>query len=138
MGRSAGGVRGASLAGDDDEVIGMVCVRDPNAALLVVTRNGFGKRSRLEDYRVTNRGGLGVITVHITERNGPIVTIKEVAEDDEVMISTSSGMLIRLRMSQVSLIGRATQGVKLIDLHPGDYVTGVAKIAKGAEEVNGE
>ncbi len=138
MGRSAGGVRGASLASDDDDVIGMVCVRDPNAALLVVTRNGFGKRSRLEDYRVTNRGGLGVITVNITERNGPIVTIKEVAEDDEVMISTSSGMLIRLRMSQVSLIGRATQGVKLIDLLPGDYVTGVAKIVKGEEEGNGE
>ncbi len=128
MGRSAAGVRGVTLEDEEDAVIGMVCVRDPESTLLVVTRNGFGKRSRLEDYRITNRGGRGVITLRITDRNGPMVTIKEVAADDEVMLTTSSGMIIRLRMESVSVIGRATQGVKLIDLRPGDQVTDVAKI----------
>ncbi len=138
MGRGASGVRGVTLADENDAVVGMVCVRVPEAALLVVTAKGFGKRSRLSDYRVTNRGGQGVITVNITERNGPIVSIKEVSEDDEVMITTSSGMVIRLKMSQVSLIGRATQGVKLMNLAEGDHVAGVAKIVKSEENGVGD
>ncbi len=130
MGRTAGGVRGVRLEGDEDGVVGMVCVHDPDAALLVVTRNGYGKRSKLADYRITNRGGRGVITVRITDKNGPLVAIKQVSEDDEVMLTTSSGKVIRLRVNQVSMIGRATQGVQLIKLDPGDYVTDVAKIVQ--------
>ena len=136
MGRSAAGVRGVTLENEEDAVVGMVCVRNPQAALLVVTRNGFGKRSSLDAYRITNRGGLGVITLHNLERNGPIVAIKEVFEDDEVMITTTSGMVIRMRMRQVSLIGRATQGVRLIDLREGDYVADVAKIVTSTEEAD--
>lgn len=136
MGRSAAGVRGVALEGESDAVIGMVCVRDPEATLLVVTRNGFGKRSKLEDYRITNRGGLGIITLRITERNGPMVGIKSVDDDDEVMLTTSSGMVIRLQMKPVSVIGRATQGVKLIDLKEDDAVSDVAKIVTSSEEEN--
>lgn len=138
MGRSAAGVRGVTLEGEEDAVVGMVCVTHPEATLLVVTRNGFGKRSRLEDYRVTNRGGLGVITVRNTPRNGPIVAIKQVSDDDEVMITTESGMVIRMRMKQVSVIGRATQGVRMIDLRPGDHVTDVAKIVAASEDAEGQ
>ncbi len=131
MGRSATGVRGVTLENSEDAVVGMVCVNNPEATLFIVTRNGYGKRSRLEDYRITNRGGLGVISLHNIERNGPIVAIKEVDESDEVMITASSGMIIRLKMSQVSIIGRATQGVKLMNLRAADMVTGVAKIVPG-------
>jgi len=136
MGRGAAGVRGVTLEDEDDAVIGMVCVRDPEATLLVVTRNGFGKRSKLDDYRVTNRGGLGIITLRITERNGPMVGIKSVDDEDEVMLTTSSGMVIRLNMKPVSVIGRATQGVKLIELKEDDAVSDVAKIVTSSEEEN--
>ncbi|MFH1144732.1 MAG: DNA gyrase subunit A [Candidatus Eisenbacteria bacterium] len=140
MGRGAAGVRGTTLESAADAVVGMVCVTDPEATLLVVTQNGFGKRSRLADYRITNRGGRGVITLRISERNGPLVGIKEVSEDDEVVLTTSQGMIIRMRMKQVSVIGRATQGVKLINLQPEDHVTDVAKLVTGgeAEEELGE
>jgi DNA gyrase subunit A len=134
MGRAAGGVRGVRLENESDAVIGMVCVTDPEATLLVVTRHGFGKRSHLKDYRITNRGGRGVITVRVTKRNGELVAIKEVAGEDEVMLTTASGIVIRLRMAPVSVIGRATQGVRLINLREDDYVTDVAKIVTESEE----
>jgi DNA gyrase subunit A len=134
MGRAAAGVRGVTLEDEEDAVVGMVCVTDTEATLLVVTQNGFGKRSKLADYRVTNRGGRGVITLRISERNGPLVTIKEVSDDDEVMLTTFNGMVIRLKMKQVSVIGRATQGVKMINLQEEDRVTDVAKIVTGKEE----
>jgi DNA gyrase subunit A len=138
MGRTAAGVRGVTLESAEDAVVGMVCVTDPQATLLVVTRHGFGKRSHLEDYRITNRGGLGVITVRNTPRNGPLVAILEVTDEDEVMLTTSQGMVIRMKMKQVSVIGRATQGVRLINLQPEDEVTDVAKIATASEEVESE
>ncbi|MCK4414247.1 MAG: DNA gyrase subunit A [Candidatus Eisenbacteria sp.] len=136
MGRAAAGVRGVTLESEQDAVVGMVCVADSEATLLVVTQNGFGKRSKLADYRVTNRGGRGVITLRISERKGALVSIKEVSDDDEVMLTTFNGMVIRLRMKQVSVIGRATQGVKLINLQEEDRVTDVAKIITGGEESN--
>jgi len=136
MGRAAAGVRGVTLESEEDAVVGMVCVADSDATLLVVTQNGFGKRSKLADYRVTNRGGRGVITLRISERKGALVSIKEVSDDDEVMLTTFNGMVIRLRMKQVSVIGRATQGVKLINLQEEDRVTDVAKIITGGEESN--
>ncbi|MBM3316851.1 MAG: DNA gyrase subunit A [Candidatus Eisenbacteria bacterium] len=138
MGRGAAGVRGVTLESPEDEVVGMVCVTDPEATLLVVTEKGFGKRSRLDDYRVTNRGGRGVITVRNTPRNGPIVAIKQVGDDEEVMLTTSNGMVIRLKMSGVSVLGRATQGVRLIHLQEGDSVADVAKVALSGEPAAGE
>jgi DNA gyrase subunit A len=138
MGRAAAGVRGATLESPEDAVIGMVCVIDPKATLLVVTQHGYGKRSELTDYRVTNRGGKGVITLRNTPRNGPLVAIHEVDDDDEVMLTTSQGMVIRLRVKQVSVIGRATQGVKLIELHEGDAVTDVAKMIAASDVDVGE
>ncbi len=137
MGRSAAGVRGVTLEGPDDAVVGMVCVTDAQASLLVVTQNGFGKRSRLDDYRITHRGGRGVITLRNTVRNGPLVAIKQVTDEDEVMLTTSNGMVIRLSMKQVSVLGRATQGVKLINLQAGDQVTDVGKIVIGGDDDEG-
>ena len=137
MGRTAAGVRGVTLENAEDAVVGMVCVTDSEATLMVVTQNGYGKRSRLADYRVTNRGGRGVITLRVTERNGPLVAIKQVCDDDEAMITTAGGIVIRIRIKQVSIMGRATQGVRVINLHPGDTVTDVAKIAlESYEEEN--
>jgi len=133
MGRAAAGVRGVTLEGPDDGVVGMVTLSDPESTLLVVTQQGYGKRSKLGDYRITNRGGRGVITIRTTERNGPLVSIKEVDDDAEVILTTSHGIVIRLKMKQVSIIGRATQGVKLINLQPEDYVTDVAKIVTSEE-----
>ncbi|MCK4304690.1 MAG: DNA gyrase subunit A [Candidatus Eisenbacteria sp.] len=128
MGRTAGGVRGITLEGEDDSVVGMVRVIGPEETILVVTRNGFGKRSKLGEYPATNRGGHGVISLLNLKRNGPIVSIKGVLDDDEVMITTSSGMIIRLKMKRVSVIGRATAGFKMINLLEGDEVADVAKI----------
>ena len=138
MGRTAAGVRGVTLESPEDTVVGMVCVTDRQATLLVATQNGFGKRSRLEDYRITNRGGRGVITLRNTPRNGPLVAILEVNDEDEIMMTTSQGMVIRLEMKPVSVIGRATQGVKLINLQPGDQVTDVTKLGTASEEDMGE
>jgi len=130
MGRTAGGVRGVSLDGADDCVIGMVVIRDTSETLLVVTENGYGKRSVLDDYRITNRGGVGVITVVTSERNGMVVAIKGVTDRDELMIMSTGGLVIRLQVSQISLLGRATQGVKLIQLDEEDRVVDVAHLAK--------
>ena len=132
MGRTAYGVRGVSLRGKD-QVIGMVVIKR-EASLLVVTENGYGKRSPISDYRVTNRGGKGVINVKTTDRNGKVVAIKEVLEDDELMIITEKGIIIRQPIKQIKEIGRNTQGVRLINLDEGDKVMDVARLVKGEEE----
>lgn len=132
MGRTAYGVRGVSLRGKD-EVVGMVVIKR-EATLLVVTENGFGKRTPISDYRVTNRGGKGVINVKTSERNGKVVAIKEVLEEDELMIITEKGIIIRQPVKQIKEIGRNTQGVKLINLDEGDRVVDVARVVKSEEE----
>jgi DNA gyrase subunit A len=132
MGRTAYGVKGVTLA-EKDRVIGMVVVKR-EATLLSVTENGFGKRTDIADYRVTNRGGKGVINIKTTERNGKVVGIKEVLTDDELMLITQKGIIIRQPVNQIKVIGRATQGVKLINLDAGDKLVDVARVVTA--EVN--
>ena len=136
MGRSAGGVRGVTLEKDDD-VVSMIAAAG-EGTLLVVTENGYGKRSPFEDYRVTGRGGKGIITVKNTPRNGPVVTVMQVSDNDELMIITSRGVIIRLPILGVSVMGRNTQGVRLIHLDEGDKVGAVARVVAGSEEVEEE
>ena len=126
MGRSARGVRGIDLA-TDDYVIGMEVV-SPGDIILTATEFGYGKRSRVDDYRLTNRGGKGVINIKVTDKNGPVVGIRRVTEDDEFMLITTGGQLIRSRVQDVSIIGRATQGVRLIGVKEGDRVAALARI----------
>jgi DNA gyrase subunit A len=133
MGRTARGVRGVTLDSGADEVVAMV-TGGTDENLLVVTKNGYGKRSPLADYRVTGRGGKGVITVKTSDRNGPVVALKKVVDDDELMIMTKSGVIIRLPIKGVSLQGRNTQGVRLINLEEGDEVMDVARVANEDEE----
>jgi DNA gyrase subunit A len=137
MGRTARGVRGVTLDGPEDEVVGMVVLERPGAGILAVTRNGFGKRSAVDDYRVTGRCGKGVITIKASQRNGPLVAIHEVMDDDELMITTTGGIVIRLPIRDVSVLGRNTQGVKLINVGEGDAVADVARIIS-EDETNGE
>ncbi|UCG53226.1 MAG: DNA gyrase subunit A [Candidatus Latescibacterota bacterium] len=132
MGRTAAGVRGVRLD-PGDEVVGMVVV-EKEASLLTVTENGYGKRSSLEDYATKHRGGKGVINIRTTERNGQVVAIKEVRGRDDIMIITRKGVVIRCPLSQLSVIGRATQGVRLINLDEGDVVTDVAHLVKEEDE----
>jgi len=133
MGRTASGVKGMSLA-ENDKVIGMVCVTDPDSHLLVVSENGYGKRSKLEDYRITSRGGKGVKTLNITEKTGKLVAIKNVTDDDDLMIMTKVGITIRIEVDKIRLASRATQGVRLINLRDDDAIASVAKIKNGKEE----
>ncbi len=137
MGRTAAGVRGVTLEGDDDKVVGMVCVAREDANLLVVSENGYGKRSPIDDYRITKRGGKGVKTINITEKTGNLVAIKEVIDTDDLMIINKSGITIRLSVDTLRVMGRATQGVKLIRLNDGDTISSVEKIERleGEEEV---
>ena len=135
MGRGASGVRGITLANAKDEVVGMVSVNDMDTKILVVSENGYGKRSDLEDYRVTNRGGKGVKTISITDKTGSLVTIKNVTDQDDLMIINKSGIAIRMAVSDLRIMGRATQGVKLINLREGDSIAAVAKVMKDDEEV---
>ena len=129
MGRNASGVRGVSLENDADEVIGMVCVQDQSKeTILVVSEKGFGKRTDLEDYRVTNRGGKGVKTLQITEKTGNLVAIKSVVDGDDLMIITKNGITIRMTVDELRVMGRATQGVKVIKLSGDDEIASVAKI----------
>ena len=130
MGRTATGVRGITLGGKDDEVIGMICVnKDSNEeSILVVSENGYGKRSQLEDYRVTNRGGKGVKTLNITDKAGKLIAIKDVTDENDLMIINQSGIIIRMPVSELRVIGRATQGVRLINLKEGDEIAAVAKV----------
>lgn len=134
MGRAAYGVKGITLD-KDDRVIGMVVVKR-DATLLTVTENGYGKRTSISDYRVTNRGGKGVINIKATERNGKVVDIKEVVTDDELMLISQKGIIIRQPVKQISVIGRSTQGVRLINLTSGDKVMDVARVVTGEENNN--
>ncbi len=139
MGRNAAGVRGITLAGTKDEMVGMICVENGSFDILVVSENGYGKRSRLDDYRVTNRGGKGVKTINITEKTGVLIAIKEVMDNDDLMIINRSGVIIRLNIKDLRVMGRATQGVRLINLRDDDVIAAVAKVetmTNGDEETN--
>lgn len=140
MGRSASGVRGITLADEKDEVIGMVSVNDMNSEILVVSEKGYGKRSSLEDYRITNRGGKGVKTLNITEKTGQLVSINNVTDADDLMIINKSGLTIRMEVSDLRVMGRATQGVRLINIKDNDSIAAVTKVMKEeqAEEVDFE
>jgi DNA gyrase subunit A len=135
MGRTAAGVRGVSLDSDTDKVIGMVCITREDANLLVVSENGYGKRSLIDDYRITNRGGKGVKTINITDKTGKLVAIKEVVDDDDLMIINRSGITIRIKVSELRIMGRATQGVRLIKLSEDDRISSVEKIQKIEGEI---
>jgi DNA gyrase subunit A len=128
MGRTAAGVRGVTLDSATDKVIGMVCITSQDANLLVVSENGYGKRSSMDDYRITNRGGKGVKTINITEKTGKLVAIKQVGDDDELMIINRSGITIRIEVKELRIMGRATQGVRLIKLNEDDHISSVEKI----------
>ena len=136
MGRVSTGVIGMRLDGGDDEVVGMVCVNDPQTeTIMVVSENGYGKRSDIEDYRITNRGTKGVKTIAITEKTGRLVAIKVVTDENDLMIINKSGILIRLNVSEVRVMGRATQGVRLINLtKKNDTIASVCKVQKATEE----
>jgi DNA gyrase subunit A len=133
VGRTAQGVKAVSLEGDKNEVIGMVCVDRPDADILVVSEKGFGKRSALEDYRITNRGGKGVKTINITEKTGDLIAILAVDNDHDFMIINKSGITIRLRVDELRVVGRATQGVKLINLRGNDEIAAVCSVIKDEE-----
>ncbi|MDO5760028.1 MAG: DNA gyrase subunit A [Bacteroidota bacterium] len=135
MGRSASGVKAISLDTKSDEVIGMICVEDMTRNVMVVSENGYGKRSEIEEYRITNRGGKGVKTINITEKTGSLVAIKDVTDEDDLMIMNRSGLTIRLAVNTVRLMGRATQGVRLIELKKNDVIAAVTRI-QHEQEVN--
>ncbi|MDR2138917.1 MAG: DNA gyrase subunit A [Tannerella sp.] len=136
MGRTAAGVRGMTLDGDGDEAIGMVCIKQPEKeSILVVSEQGYGKRSKIEDYRITNRGGKGVKTINVTERTGKLVGIKSVSEENDLMIINKSGVTIRMKVADLNIIGRATQGVRLINLEKrNDEIASVCKVMSEKEE----
>lgn len=130
MGRTAAGVRGINLSGAEDKVVGMVCVGRADSDLLVVSQKGYGKRSSIEDYRIIKRGGKGVKTLNVTAKTGYLVAIKEVVDTDDLMIINKSGITIRLEVANLRVMGRATQGVKLIRLNEQDEISSVEKIEK--------
>jgi DNA gyrase subunit A len=135
MGRNASGVRGITLRGPNDEVIGMVSVNDASTDILVVSENGYGKRSSLDDYRITNRGGKGVKTISITDKTGDLVAIKNVSDENDLMIINKSGIAIRMSIESLRVMGRATQGVKLINLKGDDQIAAVAKVMKEEDTI---
>lgn len=134
MGRNASGVRGITLGGKDDEVVGMIAVNDNDSEILVVSENGYGKRSSIDDYRITNRGGKGVKTINVTEKTGNLVAIKNVTDSDDLMIINKSGIAIRMSVGNLRVMGRATQGVRLIKVREDDAIAAVAKVMKDEEE----
>ena len=134
MGRNASGVRGIRLQDDHDEVIGMISISDKESDVLVVSSKGYGKRSSLDDYRITNRGGKGVKTINITEKTGNLVAIKNVTDKDDLMIINKSGITIRMAVSDLRVMGRATQGVKLINIKENDSIAAVAKVLHEEDE----
>lgn len=136
MGRTASGVRGISLASEKDEVIGMICIEPNSKDVMVVSENGYGKRSSMEDYRITNRGGKGVKTINITDKTGGLIAIKDVDDSDDLMIINKSGLTIRMSVSDLRLMGRATQGVRLINLKNDDSIAAVAKVNASPEDEN--
>lgn len=138
MGRTAAGVRGVTLSGVNDEVVGMIAVDDNETNILVVSEKGYGKRSDIEEYRVTNRGGKGVKTINVTEKTGQLIAIKDVKETDDLMIINKSGITIRIGVDELRVMGRATQGVRLIKLNEDDEIASVAKIEDAGEDTEGE
>jgi DNA gyrase subunit A len=135
MGRNASGVRGIRLKDDNDEVVGMISVNDMDSDILVVSENGYGKRSSLDAYRMTNRGGKGVKTISVTEKTGKLVSLKNVTDNDDLMIINKSGIAIRMEVSSLRVMGRATQGVKLINLKENDSIAAVAKVVHDDDDV---
>lgn len=138
MGRNASGVRGITLADDNDEVVGMVSVHNFDDDILVVSEKGYGKRSSLEDYRITNRGGKGVKTISVTDKTGGLVAIKNVTDSDDLMIINKSGIAIRMGVEDLRVMGRATQGVRLINIKGKDSIAAVAKVMKDEDAVDEE
>lgn len=138
MGRGASGVRGITLKNDKDEVVGMVCVENEEQDILVVSEKGYGKRSKIADYRITNRGGKGVKTLNITEKTGDLIAIKGVDDDDDLMIINKSGIVIRMAIANLRVMGRATQGVRLINLKKGDSIAAIEYIENTGEDNENE
>ena len=136
MGRTATGVRGMTLDNDNDEVIGMICIKDKETeSVMVVSEQGYGKRSDIDDYRITNRGGKGVKTLNITDKTGKLVAIKSVTDENDLMIINKSGITIRLKVADVRIMGRATQGVRLINLEKrNDEIGSVCKVVSESPE----
>ena len=128
MGRTAAGVRGITLSGKNDEVVDMVCIESEAQTILVVSEKGYGKRSSVEDYRITNRGGKGVKTINITEKTGALIAMKAVTDAGDLMIINRSGVIIRMPVSDIRVMGRATQGVRLINLREGDSIAAVTYV----------
>jgi DNA gyrase subunit A len=133
MGRTASGVTGIRYSDANDEVVGMVCLDDPSKSILVVSENGYGKRTELNDYRITNRGGKGVKTIQVTGKTGPLIAIKAVTDIQDIMIINKSGLIIRLAVSNLRLMGRATQGVRLINIRAGDSIASVTDVVGSSE-----
>ena len=134
MGRTASGVRGIKLRDEKDVVVGMICVNDMESSVLVVAENGYGKRSSIEEYRITNRGGKGVKTINITEKTGDLISLKNVTDEDDLMVINKSGITIRIGVNTLREMGRATQGVKIIRLRDEDSIASVAKVSKFKED----
>ncbi|MGY3212348.1 DNA gyrase subunit A [Mucilaginibacter sp. HD30] len=134
MGRTATGVRGITLDGENDEVVGMISIDNPETTVLVVSEKGYGKRTDIDDYRVTNRGGKGVKTLNVTDKTGELVAIKGVTDSEDLMIINKSGIIIRIAVSELRVMGRATQGVRLITLKGNDEIASVAKIERDEED----
>jgi len=134
MGRTATGVRGITLDGENDEVVGMISIDNPETTVLVVSEKGYGKRTDIDDYRITNRGGKGIKTLNVTEKTGNLVAIKDVTDKDDLMIINKSGIIIRIAVGELRTMGRATQGVRLITLKENDEIASVAKIEHEEEE----
>lgn len=138
MGRTATGVRGITLDTTTDEVVGMISVDNSELSVLVVSEKGYGKRTDIEDYRITNRGGKGVKTINVTEKTGELVAIKGVTDNDDLMIINKSGIVIRIGVDSLRVMGRATQGVRLITLKETDEIASITKVAREEEEEEGE
>ena len=140
MGRTAGGVRGIRLDEEikDDEAIGMICVNNADQTVLVVSEKGYGKRTPVDEYRITNRGGKGVRTINITEKTGKLIAIRDVTDKDDLMIITTNGITIRMSVSGLREMGRNTQGVRVINLSEGDAIAAVAKVDVEAKDESAE
>ena len=136
MGRSGGGVRGIALA-DDDQVVGME-ILDPGSSILTVTRNGYGKRTPLDDYRIQKRGGQGIIGIRANERNGDVVGVAQVFDSDEIMVITSGGKVLRCPVDTISTMGRNTQGVRVMNLDPGEEIVSVERLVESTVDDTGE
>ncbi|MEY2971168.1 MAG: hypothetical protein RL738_9 [Bacteroidota bacterium] len=134
MGRGASGVRAMALDTENDEVVGMVCAASDQDSILVVSENGYGKRTLVEDYRITNRGGKGVKTLNVTDKTGDVIAIKDITDEDDLMITTKRGIMIRMAASDLRVMGRATQGVRLINLKSGESIASVAKVPASEPE----